>query len=68
MSLYRAMGAIAVTGAVLLVLSGVFKDAKHGVSWVLGGIGWFGFLICVVALVVLALVALVRGARRRVVA
>jgi hypothetical protein len=68
MTLYKAMAAIAVLGAVLLVLGGVLKHAKHGVGWVLGGVGWFGFLACVLALVVLALVALVRGARRKVIA
>jgi hypothetical protein len=63
--LYKAMGGIAILGAGLLALSGVFSDDKHGLKWVLGGIGWFGFLVCVLALVVLALVALGRGLRRK---
>jgi len=50
----------------LFALSGVFKDDTHGVRWVLGGIGWFGFLLCVLALIVLTVVALGRGVVRRV--
>ena len=46
-------------------MSAVFKDDDHGVRWVLGGIGWFGFLLCVLALIVLALAALGRSILRR---
>jgi hypothetical protein len=63
--LYKAMFAVAGLGAALLVLSGIFKNAKHGIEWVLGGVGWFGFLLCVLTLIVLALVALGRGVLRR---
>lgn len=65
MTIYKAMGAVAVLGACLLAFSYLFRDDTHGVSWVLGGIGWFGFVACVLALIVLALVALGRGVRRR---
>jgi len=63
--LYKAMLAVAGIGAVLFALGGVFQHSKHGVEWVLGGIGWFGFLLCVLTLIVLALVALGRGVLRR---
>jgi hypothetical protein len=62
--LYKLMIAIAVIAVPLFVLGGVFADA-HGFTGVLGGIGWFGFLLCVVALIVLALAALGRGVYRR---
>jgi hypothetical protein len=61
----KTMLGVTALGAVLFVLSGVFKDDKHGVKWVLGGIGWFGFLLCLATLIVLALVALGRGVYRR---
>ena len=66
MKLYKAMGGVAIIGAFLLVMSGVFKNDQHGVRWVLGGIGWFGFLLCVLTLIVLGVVAIARLARRRV--
>ncbi len=65
MTLYKTMGGIGALGACLLAFSYPFRNAEHGVRWVLGGIGWFGFLACVLALIVLALVALGRGIRRR---
>ena len=51
-------------GAVLFVLAWAFSDADHGAKSVLGGIGWFGFLLCVLLLVVLAAVWLVGRLRR----
>jgi hypothetical protein len=65
MNLYKVMGSIFGVAVVLFVLSGVFKDDDHGVKWVLGGIGWFGFLLCALVLIVLALVALARNVRSR---
>jgi hypothetical protein len=59
------MGGIGVLAVALLLLGYPFRNDQHGVRWVLGGIGWFGFLICVVALIILALAALGRGIRRR---
>lgn len=66
MKLYKTMGGVAVLGACLLVLSYPFRNDEHGVRWVLGGIGWVGFLLCVLTLIVLALVALGRTIHRRV--
>src|SRR5574337_1059432 len=63
--LYKAMGVVAVLGAALLAFSYPFEDDEHGIRWVLGGIGWFGFLACVLALIVLALVGVGRGMARR---
>jgi hypothetical protein len=63
--LYKAMGGVGILAVALLLLAYPFRNDEHGVRWVLGGIGWFGFLICVVALIVLALAALGRGIRRR---
>ena len=62
--LYKSMIGIAVLGAVLFAMGGVWADA-HGFTGVLGGIGWFGFLLCVLALIVLTVTALGRGIFRR---
>ena len=63
--LSKAMIAVAGTGAGLFALSGVFAHAHQGVGNVLGAIGWFGFLVCALGLVGLALAALGRGVVRR---
>lgn len=65
MTIYKTMAGVGVLGACLLAFSYPFRNDEHGVGWALGGIGWFGFLACVLALIVLALVALGRGVRRR---
>jgi hypothetical protein len=62
--LYKSMIGIAVLAAVLLLMSGVWDNA-HGFTGVLGGIGWFGFLLCVLALIALTVTALGRGIYRR---
>jgi hypothetical protein len=62
--LTKSMIAVAVLGGGLFALSGVFPDS-HGFEGVLGGIGWFGFLACVLALIVLVVVALGRSVFRR---
>lgn len=54
--------ALVVLAVVLFVLAGVFKDS-HGFEGVLGGIGWFGFLLCVLLLIVWGVVALVQSRR-----
>ena len=53
-----------VLGAILFVLAWIFADTDHGVGSVLGAIGWFGFWICVLVLIVLGVLALVRRMRR----
>jgi hypothetical protein len=62
--LYKFMLAVAALAVPLLVMSGVWDNA-HGFTGVLGGIGWFGFLLCVLALIVLVLYSLGRGFFRR---
>jgi hypothetical protein len=64
----RIMVPLLALDVVLFVLGGVFKDDSHGIKWVLGGVGWFGFLLTTLALVVLAVAALVRSRRPRPVA
>jgi hypothetical protein len=53
---------LVVAGVVLFILSGVFKDS-HGFAGVLGGIGWFGFLLCVLLLIIWGIAAIVRSRR-----
>jgi hypothetical protein len=65
MRLYKTMGGIAVAAVILLLGSYPFRNDDHGIRWVLGGIGWFGFLLCAVALIVLVLYALGRTIFRR---
>lgn len=60
----RILVPLFVLDVVLFALSGIFKDDTHGARWVLGGIGWFGFLLTSLALIVLAATALVRARRR----
>ena len=62
--LVKWMVATAVLGGALLALSAVF-DNSHGFEGVLGGIGWFGFLACVLALIVLVVLSLGRSLFRR---
>jgi len=50
-------------GAALLVASGIFKNDDDGWRWIAGGIGWFGFLVCVLSVLVLGVVAFVRRGR-----
>jgi hypothetical protein len=52
----------------LFALSGIpaFRNAKHGMRDVIGGIGWFGFLVTTLALIVIAVWTLVsRGIAAR---
>jgi hypothetical protein len=65
--IYKGVAVLLVLDVGLLVLSGIptFKNARHGADSVIGGIGWFGFLLTTLVLVVLAVAALVRRARGR---
>lgn len=56
------VAAVVALAVVLFILSGVFQDS-HGFWGVVGGIGWFGWMICVLALIVWGIVALVRKRR-----
>jgi hypothetical protein len=59
---WRGAAALVALGVVLFILSGVFQSS-HGFEGVLGGIGWFGFLVCVLALIVWGIVAFARSRR-----
>ena len=57
---------VAVLGAVLFVIAAILGQHPHGTfKNVLGGIGWFGFLLCVLALILWAVFALFTSARSR---
>ena len=64
MKLARILVPLLVLDVALFVMSGVFKNDRHGVRWVLGGVGWFGFCLLTLALIVWAVVAIVRSRRR----
>ena len=58
--------AVAVLGAILFVIAAILGQHPHGTfKNVLGGIGWFGFLICVLALILWAIYAVVASLRSR---
>jgi hypothetical protein len=64
---YRLLAGLFALDVVLFALAGLpaFKNAHHGVKWAIGGIGWFGGVVCTLALIVLALVTLFGSARTR---
>jgi hypothetical protein len=64
MSLRKLSLADAALAIVLFVLAGVFADEDHGVKWVLGAIGWYGFWVCLLVMLVLSVATLVRLLRR----
>lgn len=59
---WRGAAALFAVAVVLFIMSGVFKNS-HGFKGALGGIGWFGFLLCMLVLIVWGVVALVRSRR-----
>jgi hypothetical protein len=61
------MAALFALDVCLFALSGIpaFRNAKHGLEDVIGGIGWFGGLLVALALIVLATTTLIRSALRR---
>ena len=67
LTVHRAIPLVLVLDVVLLLLSGVgrFKNAKHGLDFVVGEIVWLGFLAGALTLLALAAVALARAAGRR---
>ena len=64
---YSLLVKLFVLDVALFALSGIpaLKDAEEGWKLVLGGIGWFGGLLCTLVLVALASVTLVQGLRTR---
>ena len=59
---WRGPAALFALAVVLCVMSGVFKDS-HGFKGALGGIGWFGWMLCVLGLIVWGVVSLVQSRR-----
>jgi hypothetical protein len=60
------MGALLVLAAVLIGVSGISKFKNgHGLDGVIGGIGWFGGLLCVLAFLILGATAIIRAVRGR---
>lgn len=67
LTVVRAIPIVLVIAVVSFALSGVprFKNANHGLDYVVGETVWLGFLIAALALIVLASVALYRRVSRR---
>jgi hypothetical protein len=67
LTVVRAIPLVLVTAVAALVVSGVprFKNARHGLDYVVGEIAWLGFLIAALALLVLCAVAAARMISRR---
>ena len=69
LTIVRSIPVVLVAALVLFALSGVprFRDAHHGLDYVIGEIVWLGFLIAALAAVVLSAVAFYRreACRRR---
>jgi hypothetical protein len=64
---YLQLGALLALGIVLFGISGIsrFKNATHGVDWVIGGIGWFGGCLCILAFLGLTIWTFVASRRQR---
>jgi hypothetical protein len=58
----KVLGGVAILAAICFVVSGVFRNADHGVGLALGDVGWFGFLLLALTGAVLAVGILVRSA------
>jgi hypothetical protein len=53
---WRFPAAVDFLGAVLFVIAAILGQHPHGTfKNVLGGIGWFGFLVCVLVLILWAI-------------
>jgi hypothetical protein len=67
MNRYKLLTGLFVLDVALFGLAGVpaFKNARHGIEWAIGGIGWFGGLVCTLVLIALAIATLVQNARGR---
>jgi hypothetical protein len=64
---YRLLAGLFALDVALFALAGIpaFKNANHGVKWILGGIGWFGAVVTTLALILLALATIAQSLRRR---
>jgi hypothetical protein len=64
--LYVTMAGLFVLAVILIAISGIprFKNGS-GIDGVIGGIGWFGGLLCALVFLVLAGIAIVRALRGR---
>lgn len=65
LSLKRLLYAVVGWDIVALVVSFALRHAKYGAGEVIGAIAWFGLLLGVLVLVVLALTAAARAVRVR---
>jgi hypothetical protein len=67
LTVIRAIPLVAVAAVAALMVSGIgrFKNATHGLDYVVGEIAWHGFLAAALALVVLIAVAVYRRVTRR---
>lgn len=63
----RILGGLFALDVCLFSLSGIpaFRNAKHGIKDVVGGIGWFGFLLTTLVLVMFSAALLVRNGLAR---
>ena len=61
----RLLKIVALVTVAAFLLSGVLRNAKHGLGYVLGDIAWFGFLASLLTLLVLGAVVAVGALRRR---
>ena len=63
---WRFPAAVVVLGAIFFVIAAILGQHPHGTfKNVLGGIGWFGFLACVLVLILWAIYYGVQSLRSR---
>jgi hypothetical protein len=55
----------AIVTVVAFCLSGVLRNAKHGVGYVVGDIVWFTFLLGLLGLLILGAASAITAVRRR---
>jgi hypothetical protein len=60
----RSLGALALATLVLFAAAGLIGNHRHGAVAVISDIAWFGFLICLVLLVVGSATVIMRGRTR----